>query len=164
MILSGLWLKLAEVLSCVWGWIVAALLFCVSYCTGYETIIGGVLFCVLCDAGWGIAVSVKLGKFAVSELARDSFFKLAVYVNIIAAFIIVDKIAGVDTPITTAAVGVAICLVELWSISGNALIIKPNFPLLRLLRHSLKGEIGRKLGVPEDNVDEVLDNDNQNNK
>ncbi|MEG2061856.1 MAG: phage holin family protein [Alistipes sp.] len=155
-VLCGFCLKFSEAMSSIGGWFVAIILFVINYCAGYEAILGGVAFCVLCDAVWGIAVSIKLGRFTVSELARNSFFKLAVYCNILAVFIIVDKIAGVDNPLTTAVVGAAICLVELWSITGNASIIKPNFPPLRLLRHALKGEISRKLGVAEDKVDEIL--------
>ncbi|MEG1622812.1 MAG: phage holin family protein [Alistipes sp.] len=155
-ILDGFCLKLSEAISSVYGWVVAAILFVVNYCVGFETILGGVAFCVLCDAVWGIAVSVKLGRFTVSELARNSFFKLAVYCNVLAVFIVVDRISGADNPLTTAVIGAAICLVELWSITGNASIIRPNFPPLRLLRHALKGEISRKLGVAEEEVDEIL--------
>ena len=119
----------------------------------------GILVAVTFDALFGIWVARRQGRFILSELLRTTFFKLMVYLNLVVVFVFIDKFAGaggLETRITTMIVASAICLAEAWSSCGNALIINPNFPLLRLLRRALTGEIARKLEIDPDQVENYL--------
>lgn len=155
---SSILIKIPEMFSSIRGCIASAFLFIASFCAGYEAMICMVMFCIVTDAMWGIAVAVKRHKFVLSELGRNSIVKIAAYGNAIFILIGIEKVIGSDSHITTAIATTAICAAELWSISGNVLIIKPNFPFFKLFRPALKGEISRKLGVSEEKVDEILDN------
>lgn len=133
-----------------------------SYISGYEGMLFLLMFCVIFDAIWGIAVSLKLGRFARSDLFRQTVVKLAAYGTVMFMFIGMERILGIETVLPTAIIVAIICACELWSICGNVLIINPRIVVLSLLRNALKGEIARKLNIPEDKVSEVLDGGNYN--
>jgi len=154
--------KIPEILTSIWGCSTSLTVFIAVFFTGYEFMICMILFCILSDAFWGIVVSVKHGGFVLSELGRNSVIKIAAYANAVFILIGIERIIGSDLHITTSIATMVICGVELWSISGNILIIKPNFTFFKLLRPALRGEISRKLGVPEDEVDKILDNQTKN--
>jgi hypothetical protein len=106
------------------------------------------------DAVWGVTVSIKKKKFALSELARLTIGKLAVYGCAMLVFVGLDKM--IHLSLTTSIVGAAITLVELWSASASMLILFPNFLFLKLLRKALAGEIASKLGIEPWEVESVL--------
>lgn len=83
MVLEHFLNKLTVVLSTVWGWLLAIFLVIANFLAGYETMVGFTVAAVLMDAAWGIASSLKQKRFTKSELARDSFSKLAVYGSVI---------------------------------------------------------------------------------
>lgn len=146
--------KLYAILHTLLGWVVAGLLFLADYVVGHELAVGLVVFVTLMDAVWGISVSIKHKKFALSELARLTIGKLAVYGCALLAFIGLDKM--IDMTLTTSFVGAAIVLVELWSASASMLILFPNFLFLKLFRKALTGEIAAKLKISEEEVEAVL--------
>lgn len=149
--------KLADIFSSLAGWVVALCVFIINLFIGYETSISAVVICVILDTVWGIAASIKKGSFAVSELGRNGMLaKWCLYASVILGFICIEKIVGIQSQLTVVIISTAICLVEIWSMSGSALIIYPNMPFLRLLRHALRGEIARKLGVEESEVEKEL--------
>lgn len=151
--------KLPEILSSIGGWVSVLFLIVANFCAGYELTLIMILFCIVSDAFWGIMVAIKCGRFVVSELGRDTLIKMAAYGNAMLVLIGIERLISVDFHITTVVAATIICAVELWSISGNVLIIKPNFKFFRLMRPALKGEIGRKLNIAEDMVDQALDKD-----
>ena len=104
----------------------------------------------------GIASSLKQKRFTKSELARDSFSKLAVYGSVIVLFILIDKLIGASNGLTTSAICICIILVELWSTSASMLICFPNMPFLKLLKKALVGEIASKLNVKTEDVENAL--------
>lgn len=146
--------RINAILHTVQGWIAALVLLITNYIAGHEFAVGLVVAITIMDAVWGIAVSIKRGKFALSELARLTVAKLAVYGCAMFTFIGCDRL--IDANITTAAVAMAITLVEFWSSCGSMLIIFPNLPVLRLLKKALIGEIASKLHIPEEEVEKVL--------
>lgn len=146
--------KLLSILHTVQGWIVAGVLFLLDFIAGHELAVGLVVAVTLMDAIWGITVSIKRKKFALSELARLTVGKLAVYGCAMLAFIGLDKMIGMT--LTASVIGAAITLVELWSASASMLILFPNFLFLKLLRKALTGEIASKLGVEPEEVEKVL--------
>lgn len=146
--------RLLSILHTVQGWIVAGILFLLDFIAGHELAVGLVVFVTLMDAVWGITVSIKRKKFALSELARLTVGKLAVYGCAMLAFIGLDRLIGMT--LTASVIGAAITLVELWSASASMLILFPNFLFLKLLRKALTGEIASKLGIEPWQVEEVL--------
>lgn len=150
--------KLCAILHTAWGWVLGGLIFITNYLmdyfVGHEFTVMLVVAVTLMDALWGIAVSLRAGRFTLSELARLTIAKLAVYGCALYVFAGLDRMG--DTVITTTLVGSAIVLVEFWSSCGSMLILFPNFLFLKLLRKALTGEIASKLHVSEDEVDSVL--------
>ena len=129
--LKHIGLKLLGILQTVQGWVVAGVLFLLDFIAGHELAVGLVVAVTLMDAAWGITVSIHRRKFALSELARLTIGKLAVYGCAMLVFIGLDKLIGMT--LTASVVGAAITLVELWSASASMLILFPNFLFLKLL-------------------------------
>lgn len=157
MILEHFMGKLQTVLSSAWGWAVALGLVVANFLTGYETIVGFTVVAVVTDALWGIASSVKQGRFTRSELMRNSLSKLAVYGSVILLFILIDKLMGVGNGLTTSVICICIILVELWSTAASMLICFPDMPFLQLLKKALVGEIASKLNVKPEEVEAALE-------
>lgn len=157
MILEHFMNKLSTVLSTAWGWVVCVGLIVANFLAGYETMVGFTVAAVVMDAAWGIASSVKQGRFTKSELMRDSLSKLAVYGSVILLFILIDKLLGVGNGLSTSVICICIILVELWSTAASMLICFPNMPFLQLLKKALVGEIASKLNVKPEDVEAALD-------
>ena len=149
--------KLFEVLSTVWGWLLCAVLLVMNFIVGYEKMVGFTVMAIVLDAVWGIAASLLQRRFALSELARDTFSKIAVYGTAVFIFILVDKLVGVNSGLTTSVICIGIILVELWSMSASMLICFPNLPFLKLLKKALAGEIASKLNVRPEDVTAALE-------
>lgn len=146
--------KLENIFSSVWGWILAICLFIGDYFAGHAFVTMLIVAVTLIDAVWGIALSIKRGRFALSELGRMTIAKLTVYGCAMFVFVGIDK--QMHTNITASIIGTAIVLVEFWSSCGSMSILYPDFLFLRLMRRFLIGEIARKLNIPEDKVEEEL--------
>lgn len=149
--------KLMVVLSTMWGWVMCLFLIIANFLAGYETMVGFTVFAVVMDAVWGIASSLKQKRFTKSELARDSFSKLAVYGSVILIFILIDKLLRVENGLTTSVICIGIILVELWSTAASMLICFPRMPFLQLLKKALVGEIASKLRVKPEDVEIALE-------
>lgn len=150
-------IKLGDCLCTIWGWIAAVALFLAEFFGGYSLALHSIMVFVLLDLGWGIAVAVKCKKYTLSESARNTVSKVVSYYSSILIVIMIEKMIGIDTPWGVTLISVIIGLTELWSISGNMLIINPNIPFLKILRPALVGEIARKLGRDEGEIKEILD-------
>ena len=90
-VLEGIATKLSEALMTVQGWLIGLLIVIVNFFAGYQLVLYGVLIAVAFDALFGICVARKRGEFILSELLRDTTFKLAVYFNLIVVFVFIDK-------------------------------------------------------------------------
>ena len=128
-----------------------------NFIVGYEKMVGFTVMAIVLDAVWGIAASLVQKRFALSELARDTIAKLAVYGTAVFVFILVDKLAGISGGLTTSVICIGIILVELWSMSASMLICFPNMPFLKILKKALAGEIASKLNVKPEDVTAALD-------
>lgn len=148
--------KLTNILQTGWGWAVGVMFFLMDYFAGHQFIVFLTVSVTLMDAFWGIVVSIKNGRFTLSELARLTIAKLAVYGCALFVFVGLDKMSG--TTLTASLVGAAIVLVEFWSSCGSMLILFPQIPLLRLLKKALTGEIAAKLHISEEEVENILKN------
>lgn len=149
--------KLMDILNSFAGWVCAMWIFVVNFFAGYERAIVAVVACVVLDTIWGIAAQLKQGHFALSELGRNGMLsKWCLYASVIIAFIHIENMAGIESHITVVLISSLICLVEIWSMSGSALIINPNMPFLRLFRRVLTGEIARKMDTTPEAVEEFF--------
>lgn len=119
--------------------------------------VGFTVGAVVMDAFWGILSSLKQKRFTRSELARDSFSKLAVYGSVILIFIFIDKLIGVSNGLTTSVICICIILVELFSTAASMLICFPNMPFLKLLKKALVGEIASKMNIKTEDVEKALE-------
>lgn len=148
-------LKLGQILSNGWGWLIGIGLAFLDYFAGHSFVVFLVAAATLIDAVWGIAVSIHNKSFTKSELARLTFVKLIVYGCVLFIFIGIDKMIG--STITASVIGACIVLVEFWSSCASMLILYPNFLFLRLLKHALIGEIASKMNKTEEEVKEILE-------
>jgi len=142
------------------GWVYLLVLFLIDYFAGHAFIVCLAMAVTLMDAVWGIAVSIRQGQFALSELARLTIAKLAVYGCALSVFVGLDKVT--DSVVTGSVVGAAIVLVEFWSCCASMLILFPHILFLRLMKKALTGEIASKLHISEDDVVNVLEGRNNN--
>ncbi len=157
-IFHSFFIKMRELLQTLWGWFLILCSFIVNFIGDYKVSVVAVIIAVALDAFWGIWAAVKQGKYARSELMRDTISKIAAYGSAILITIMIERVKDWESMFVTCLIAVLICATELWSISGNILIVNPNAVFFKLLRPALKGEIARKLGIEEEKVDEVLDN------
>lgn len=156
--------KLAEIFQTIQGWCVAVCVFVANFFAGYEVAINAVIVCVGLDTIWGIAAQIKRGRFALSELGRHGMLsKLALYASVIVGFTHIERMTRVDSHIAVVTVCTMICLVELWSMGGSALIVSPKMPFLRIFREVLAGEVARKMQVPVEEAKKYLDGTNKSN-
>lgn len=162
--MEGFFLKLSEAVNSVWGWLIIVAMCVLDYFTGYGVMINITVMAVVMDAVWGICSARKQGRFALSELGRNTLSKLAVYGCCVICFIGIDSLLGLSGGITTSVVCVCIVLVELWSTCASMIICFPKMPFLFILKRALAGEIGRKLGVEPADVEDVLKKIEENEK
>lgn len=149
--------KLGGIFKTFYGWICAVGLFVINFFAGYEKAVCAVVVCVALDTLWGIAAQVKQRKFARSKLGRNGMLsKWFLYASVIIAFIHIENMAAIDSHLTVIVISSLICLVEIWSMSGSALIINPNMPFLRLFRSVLTGEIADKMRTTPEKVEEYF--------
>ncbi len=156
MMANNLFEKLCEILSSVWGWVLIAALTVIDYLSGYGIMVKIAVLAVVTDAVWGIASSLKQGRFALSELGRNTLSKLSVYGCALISFIGVDRLAGLCDGLTTRTICIIIVLVEFWSTAASMLICFPDMPFLRLMKKALTGEISRKLDITPEEVEDAL--------
>ena len=151
--------RLATILLSKWGWLIGGGIAVSEFLAGHAYILFLVVAVTSIDAFWGIIVSWKQGRFTLSELARLTVAKCAVYGVALGVFIGLDKL--VDTTITAGVVGALIVLIELWSTFARKLILFPDLLFLRLLRYALIGEIASKLHIDEEEVKKLMGIENK---
>lgn len=156
LIIASFFVKLAEVLSSLWGWFVTIAFAAVNFYAGYQLAFVSVGMLIVIDMILGIWSAMRQGKYARSELARDTFSKVVIYGLSLIALIHIERLCG-DTYIGVNICAALICATEFWSVSGNALIINPNLHFFKLMRPALIGEIARKLGRSEDEIKEAFE-------
>lgn len=156
--LAKIAIRLSEVFETIFGWFLAIFIAVLNFFALHKGIISIVLISVVIDGIWGIIVSVKQGRFVLSELARLSVSKLLVYGCVLVLFIAIDKLLGGQMLISSTIIATLIVLVETWSTLASMIIVFPDMAFLRLLKKVLKGEIARKLNVEESAVETYFKN------
>ena len=155
-LIASFFVKLAEVFSSIWGWLVMTTFSVLNFYAGYQFAFLSVGLLIVMDMITGIWCAIKQGKYAKSELARDTFSKVVIYGMSLIALAHIERLCG-DSYFGVNICAALICCTEFWSFSGNALIINPNLYFFKLMRPALIGEIARKLNRSEDEVKDTLD-------
>lgn len=158
--LVRVWEKLGELIHYPLVWLSGLGIFIIDAIVGGRIIIYMVIVASVIDLFCGIAVAISKKEFTRSELMRQTVEKLTIYALCLLTFFCVDAAieqeVGFQTDVTSGLVGVIITLTEAWSFLASLLILFPNNPILRLMQKSLTGEIARKLGCEDADVEKIL--------
>lgn len=157
MVLLNIWTAVISIFGTIWGKIIIFALFLGSIFGTIAGLIHIVLILTFIDMVFGVLVTLKTkGKNEiVSSKLRNSLYKGFFYVMFISLTFLVET-QMMDINIGPKVAFAVIAAVEMWSISANALILSPNFPFLRLFKKFLTAEIGKKLEIDKDEVEDIL--------
>ena len=157
MVLLNIWTAVISILGTIWGKIVIFTLFLGSIFGTVAGLIHIVLILTTVDMIFGVLVTLKTkGKNEiVSSKLRNSLYKGFFYVMFISLTHLVEM-QMMDIDIGPKVAFAVISAVEMWSISANALILNPDLPFLKLFKRFLTAEIGKKLEIDKDEVEDIL--------
>lgn len=162
-LLTAIGNKLMYLLGTIWGKILLIVAWIVEFVGGYKLAIWSVVVAITLDLIWGVWASIVRGKFAKSELLRETISKMTAYMSGLLMFILAEKNLPGDSFFIVSIIATVMVCTELLSMSANILIVNPKIMFFKLIRPALKGEIANKLHVPEEKVDEILDNKDYKN-
>jgi len=146
-------MKILGILKTGCGWFITAFSAIYNFIWPERSTFIAVFVLVLFDLFWAMVYVINQKKFVLSELIRQVFSKLFVYIGCLFVIYLVEMNFGHNWMIATKTIGTIMSACELWSASAYMLILFPNIPFLRLFRLQLKGEIEKKIGT---NLDEIL--------
>lgn len=150
--------KILKPLENVCGWVFNALAFALTFVgDNGKLLLGAVAVVVVIDIVFGTWVSMKNGHYFESKRLRESATKLFVYFGLQLIAIILDKVIGDDILICTRITTALIVVCELWSTLASVSIIYPDFPIGKLLKKYLVGEISKKLEIDEQTIISTLE-------
>lgn len=148
--------KIYDVVSNTWGVILSSLVFCGTFLGDRLPLLVYITAAVLVDAIWGITTSKRAKKFIFSKLIAKSAIKMAAYISIYALVALIEKGFADGFILSSSVIAAILISSELWSILGHIGIAYPDFIVVKLLKKYLKGEMSKKLGIPEEELDELL--------
>lgn len=143
----------AGVVSLLFMWVLALLAMVLGL---YKEVIIVTFFCIAVDMIWGIAKSVKVGKFATSFLLKNTILKIGAYFSIMLILICIEHILHIESKVFVITFTVIIAATELISILGNIAIVKPSLIFVKLVRRMVIGEVARKLHISEKEAKKLL--------
>lgn len=157
MVLLNIWTAVISIFTTIWGKILVFALFLGSIFGTIAGLIHIVLILTTVDMIFGVLVTLKTkGKNEiVSSKLRNSLYKGFFYVMFICLTFLVEM-QMMDICIGPKVAFAVIAAVEMWSISANALILNPDLPFLKLFKRFLTAEIGKKLEIDKDEVEDIL--------
>ena len=149
--------KIYEVLSSVWGVICTCGIFIGSFLGERLPLLVYIAIAVTFDGLWGISTAKKAKKFIFSALIAKSAVKITAYASIYGLVALIEKgFTDGDFMITSSVIAGVLITSELWSILGHIGIAYPDFVVIKILKRYLKGEMSKKLGIPEEELDDIL--------
>ena len=119
---------------------------------------------MLLDLAWGIASNVKRGTFVLSGGLKKTGVKLDIYITILLTAYLFESAIDKDWTFVFRMAATLLIVAEAISIVGHILIIKPNFPILKLLGKALSSEIAKKLGVERQDIEDLYNQINASKK
>lgn len=155
--------NIGNAMSSIYGWLLIAATSFLTFIQPEQwsfVVVGAAIFA---DLVWGIAAAIKLKRFILSKALRETVKKIGIYSFALLGVLAIEKILHADgTFITVKLIAMFAAVCELWSMSANMLIIKPDMPFLKLFMGQLKGEIANKVNKNVD-VNEILKEDEKKN-
>ena len=152
--------KLQELLSQSWGWVLSAAAFLLNFIAPVKYAFLAMGVAVAADLLFGMLSARMQGKFILSQSVRDTPAKVIVYGGFMLVVYVAERIFGDDASLLTKGGCALACACELWSMLGSALIIWPKMLFPKLLKLQLKGEIEAKMGK---NISNLLDKEDKEN-
>lgn len=157
--------KIYDVLSTTWGKILTALIFCGSFLGERLPLLWYITAAVFIDALWGIATAIKAKRFIFSKFITKSAIKIFAYVSIYGVVALIEKgYMDGGFMLTSSIIASILITSELWSILGHIGIAYPDWLVIKLLKRYLKGEMSKKLDIPEEELDNILYKKKENAK
>lgn len=151
---------LSEISSKAYGWFLITILSILNFFQPEWLCFAVMGITILGDFIWGTTASIKLKKFILSKALRETIKKIGIYGFALASVFMIEKIIHDSNFIGIKITTILGAACELWSMSANMLIVKPDMPFLRIFRLQLKGEIESKVGK---NLDDILIDNKKSN-
>lgn len=148
--------KLHTLFSSFAGYLIALFVLVCTFFGGRLDLFYYVVIAVGFDLFWGVVTALKQRKFILSQAMTKTAVKLGIYLTMFVMVALPEKAFAQDWIIATRLVSAVICAAEIWSVLGHILICCPNFPILKLLRKYIQGEIAKKLEVDANEVEDIL--------
>ena len=140
------------IFTTAYGWILGLIMVLWNFIQPEKYSFGIVAIAVLFDLVWGILVARKRNCFILSEAVRETFKKVNIYAFSLLLIFFIERALHDEWFIATKVACAIAAACELWSISANMLIIKPDMPFLKIFQRQLKGEMEKKVGCDLDNI------------
>ena len=148
--------KIYDVLSHGWGVLLSSFVYCGLFLGDRLPLLVYIGIAVLVDAAWGISTAIKAKRFIFSKLLAKSAIKIAAYVSAYGMVALIEKgFTSGDFMVTSSSIAAILIASELWSVLGHISIAYPDFLPAKLLKKYLRGEMAKKLGVPENELGHV---------
>jgi hypothetical protein len=118
-----------------------------------------VLIAAVLDLIWGVISSLKRKRFLCSRFFLATAVKVIIYATLFSIVAVIEKGISLELMWISKVLCAVICVSEFWSISAHILILKSNFPVLKLFRTVLAGEIAKKVGITRQSFLDHFDKD-----
>ena len=157
--------KIYEVLSNWAGVLLSSLVFCGTFLGARLPLLAYIAVAVTIDGIWGVVTAKKAGRFIFSRLLAKSAVKIAAYSSIYALVALIEKgFVGSEFTFSSSVIAAILIASELWSTLGHISISNPDWLVTKILRMYLKGEMAKKLGINEEELDKVLKSSDKSKK
>lgn len=153
--MTGIWSKITALLSTFWGWLSVLVSGLLTFLLPLKFMFVLLFVILLFDFIFGLWAAIKDKKQITSDKMRGTLIKSMVYLVVISLTYAAEALLGIM--ILHKVLFALAALVELYSITANLLIIKPDMPFLSLFKGLVSGEISNKLGITQDLIQKTLD-------
>ena len=149
--------KMYDVLASGWGLICSCGVFIGTFLGDRLPLLVYIAIAVTFDGLWGVVTAKRAKKFIFSALIAKSAVKISAYTSIYGLIALIEKgFTNGEFMISSSVIAAILISSELWSILGHIGIAYPDFIVVKLLKKYLKGEMSKKLGIPEEELDDIL--------
>lgn len=153
-ILLGVMTKVGLIFSSFFGWIFGIISILLAFLLPLKASFIILSVIIGLDFIFGIWASWKIKKPITSSKAKATFIKALFYAIVLSVMFAIENYFGIAI-VYKVLFGVA-CLIELYSVIANMLIIKPDMKLLKLLKVLIIDEIANKLKKSDKDINDIL--------
>lgn len=156
--------KIYYAFSTVWGWLAVAL---AGLCAWLDIRVDYMLYIAIAitvDGAWGLYTAITHKKFIFSVLIAKSAAKIFVYASLYIIVALMEHVVVGDPVFASSVIALILIFAEGWSVLIHVSINFPNLVAIRLIQKYFKGEMAKKLGISEDEMDDILKDKHDENK